>query len=315
MALDRSQRYPGRWLAPSADFPLGGPKNRTSPSSGDGSYFSRDWIADYEAFFGALLNDAGEAVNNVADTAQASQLHNAMMKRRPVENRFKGNQNWNVAGSTGDPLPSATPTLYTIGAEIAAGRFVVDANLVNATYTDGLFDADSGSYYIEYEGDFTSDFYGLKLADDTVTQTGCSISIESGKTRVTVDMSVAPAHKFLQFSENLGVSPDVSDDESRSVLHNHSLALRTIQNVSGSRVSGVTYTNLTPTDIELEIWFTGSVGNEVSADLTVDGETVGNVRLVAGVNSPIATLTATVPPGKDYVCNSAFITSWNELRI
>lgn len=132
-----------------------------------------------------------------------------------VENRFKGNQNWNVEGSTGDPLPSSTPTTYTVGAEIAAGRFCVDADLVNATYAGSLFDADSGSYYIEYDGDFTGDFYGIKLADNTIVQTGCSISLESGKTRVTVDMSLAPAHKFLQFSENVGVAPDVSDDESR----------------------------------------------------------------------------------------------------
>ena len=131
-----------------------------------------------------------------------------------VENRFKGNQNWNVEGNTGDPLPSATPTLYTVGSEIAAGRFCVGANLVNCTFTGGLFDADSGSYYIEYDGDFTSDFFGIKLADNKVVQTGCSISFVGGKTRVTVDMSVAPAHKFAGFSERAGAWPDVNDTDS-----------------------------------------------------------------------------------------------------
>ncbi len=130
-----------------------------------------------------------------------------------VENRFKGNQNWNVEGSTGSELPSAVARTYTDGEEIAAGRFA-DGNVVNATLVDYAFDADSGTYYIEYDGDFTDNFYGLKLADGSTTQTGCTLSLVGGNTRLSVDMAVAPAHKFPILSEFAGLVSDINDDDS-----------------------------------------------------------------------------------------------------
>jgi len=129
-----------------------------------------------------------------------------------VENRLKANQNFNVAGADGQI--SATPQTFTVGQEFANGRFVVNADLVNATYSAGLINADSGSYYVEYEGDFTGDFYGIKLADNSVVQTGVTISLESGNTRLTIDMSVAPSHKFAGLSEQAGVWQDINDKDS-----------------------------------------------------------------------------------------------------
>lgn len=92
MATNRATRYPGRWGAVSADYPMGVPKNRTSDTAKDGSYFEKDWIADYEAYFGAVLDEAGETVDGTTDTAQNSQLHKAMQKAREVSPL---NNDWN----------------------------------------------------------------------------------------------------------------------------------------------------------------------------------------------------------------------------
>lgn len=78
MAVKRDSRYPGRWTPADADFPLGGPKNRTTSTSQDGSYFNRDFIADYEAFFQRLMAEGGVTVNETPDTAPTSQFFAAM---------------------------------------------------------------------------------------------------------------------------------------------------------------------------------------------------------------------------------------------
>lgn len=78
MAVKRDSRYPGRWTAADADFPLGGPKNRTTPTSQDGSYFNRDFIADYEAFFQRLMAEGGVTANETPDTAPTSQFFEAL---------------------------------------------------------------------------------------------------------------------------------------------------------------------------------------------------------------------------------------------
>lgn len=249
-----------------------------------------------------------------------------------VENRFKGNQNWNVAGSSGDPLPDGTPRTYTVGSEVVADVEVITNDAEQITYTSGVINSgnNTGILRRRYAKDAaglitkTSQHAGIKLPDgsqlqalvDDIATNGVRITEDGSDVVVDVDLSVITGgFLFFGLSNERGIWASVNDSESKSVLHNHYLALRTVQDVSGSRVSGVTYTNLTPTDIELQIWFTGSVGNEVSADLSVDGITVGNIRHVAGPNSPIGTITTTVPQGKDYVCNSAFITSWSELRV
>lgn len=80
MAIQRDSRYPGRWEAADADYPLGGPKNRTTAESKDGTYLEKDWIADYEAFFQALMANASLSANGNADTAQASQFYDALIE-------------------------------------------------------------------------------------------------------------------------------------------------------------------------------------------------------------------------------------------
>ncbi|UTC25964.1 tail fiber protein [Phage vB_KsaM-C1] len=79
MALKRNERYPNRFDNPSTDHPQGAFKNRTSPSSQDGSYLEKDWANDWDGFFARLLAVAGITPNGNVDTAQASQYYDALL--------------------------------------------------------------------------------------------------------------------------------------------------------------------------------------------------------------------------------------------
>ncbi|CAH9012918.1 tail fiber protein [Vibrio phage F35 g1] len=78
MAIRKDIEYPGRWLAATAAYPMGEAKNRTTSTSKDGSYLEKKWIQDYEAFFGALLNEAGVSPDGSVDTAESSQFFDAL---------------------------------------------------------------------------------------------------------------------------------------------------------------------------------------------------------------------------------------------
>jgi len=78
MAIKRDVKYPGRWNPADSDFPMGGPKNRTTATSLDGSFFDREFMADYESFFQRLMTEAGIAANESSDTAPTSQFFSAL---------------------------------------------------------------------------------------------------------------------------------------------------------------------------------------------------------------------------------------------
>lgn len=83
MALDRSNRYPGRFENPTTAQPQGAFKNRTSPTAEDGSYFEADWANDMSGFFARVLNVAGVTPNGTVDNGTNSQLYDALMTATP----------------------------------------------------------------------------------------------------------------------------------------------------------------------------------------------------------------------------------------
>lgn len=83
MALDRSNRYPGRFENPTTASPQGAFKNRTSPTAEDGSYFEADWVNDWDGFFARILNVAGVTPNGTVDDGTSSQLYTALMTATP----------------------------------------------------------------------------------------------------------------------------------------------------------------------------------------------------------------------------------------
>ncbi len=79
MALNRSNKYPGRFLPPTTARPQGAFKNRTSPTAQDGSFLEADWANDWDGFFARLLNVAGVSPNGNVDNGTTSQLFDAMI--------------------------------------------------------------------------------------------------------------------------------------------------------------------------------------------------------------------------------------------
>lgn len=80
MALKLNERYPGRFDNPSADYPQGSFKNRTTPTAKDGSYLEKDWANDKEGFFQSLLSEAGIVADGDVDRVGASQYYEALVE-------------------------------------------------------------------------------------------------------------------------------------------------------------------------------------------------------------------------------------------
>lgn len=78
MAIIRSNVYPGRFDAPTADQPQGAFKNRTAADAKDGSYLEQQWLNDWSALFSALLEAANLAPNGQVDKVGASQYFDAL---------------------------------------------------------------------------------------------------------------------------------------------------------------------------------------------------------------------------------------------
>lgn len=130
MSLKLNERYPGRFNNPSADYPGGSFKNRTTPDAKDGSYLEKDWANDKEGFFQSLLSAAGITASGTVDKVGASQFFDALQQ-------LKQNQSGVAFTTTG---PSAALVLTpnpAITAYAAGQRFRVKFNRAS-TGTDTI---------------------------------------------------------------------------------------------------------------------------------------------------------------------------------
>lgn len=78
MALTLNTRYGTRATEPSIDYPTGGFKNKSSPDALDGTPLERDWANDFLGARDAILKAAGIIANGTAETAEASQVLEAL---------------------------------------------------------------------------------------------------------------------------------------------------------------------------------------------------------------------------------------------
>jgi len=118
MALNRSNKYPGRFLAPTAARPQGAFKNRTSPTAQDGSYLEADWANDWDGFFARILTVAGVTPNGNVDSGTASQLYDALLSAMP--GRLIGTRVFTNSG-TYTPSPGAKKIRVYVTAAGGAG--------------------------------------------------------------------------------------------------------------------------------------------------------------------------------------------------
>lgn len=78
MSLKLNERYPGRFNNPSAEYPQGSFKNRTTPTAKDGSYIEKDWANDWQGFFSSMLSSAAIVPNGLVDRVGSSQYFSAL---------------------------------------------------------------------------------------------------------------------------------------------------------------------------------------------------------------------------------------------
>lgn len=93
MALKRDVKYPGRFEAASTEHPQGKFKNRTSPTSQDGSYLEQQWLNDWDGFFGSLLSENDIEPDEDVDEVGSSQYFDALLQLRevsPINNDWNG---------------------------------------------------------------------------------------------------------------------------------------------------------------------------------------------------------------------------------
>ncbi len=74
MAIQRDADYPGRWGTADADYPGGIPKNRTTPTSADGSYLEAKLWKDTYGFQDAAIAQGNITRSGNPETAQASDV-------------------------------------------------------------------------------------------------------------------------------------------------------------------------------------------------------------------------------------------------
>lgn len=74
MAIQRDSTYPGRWGTADADYPGGIPKNRTTPTSADGSYLEERLWKDTFGFMDAAIAQGDITRSDTPETATASDV-------------------------------------------------------------------------------------------------------------------------------------------------------------------------------------------------------------------------------------------------
>lgn len=78
MAINISDKYPGRSNPPSVDYPQGSIKNQTAPGARDGTPLDEAWANDKEGFFQSILDARGITANGEVDKVGASQYYDAL---------------------------------------------------------------------------------------------------------------------------------------------------------------------------------------------------------------------------------------------
>lgn len=133
MAINLTARYPGKVGLANADYPTGEPRNVSADEAGDGTPWDELLIKDFIGFRDAALAQAGEAANNVPETAQDSQVLRAVRKGLVA-------QVSNLRALTLSPLSNGQQ--YSVkgfyeNTDVGGGLFYYDASRDKADHNGG----------------------------------------------------------------------------------------------------------------------------------------------------------------------------------
>lgn len=271
---------------------------------------------DYVAATGAaVMDDGGVYVclqdNGPATTVKQPSAEPTFWKRidfTSVENRIKGQQNWNIPDPSGDPLISATPTTYSVGEFPAVNVEVVNANAVNLRRVGDLVIGDSGTLRHYARGayragviDETTEYMGIKDHLGNQLEAGVATGVTKGNNGVDlyvdVDLSQLPnGYHFAGISAERGLWVEVSDTEAVESFA-YEWDSRLAFEVVADLLPGVQYLNELPYPVDIII--TGSSTGD-SVDIAVNVGGVEIIREIARGAAPTTTVQFSVPPGVQY---------------
>lgn len=225
MALKLNERYPGRFDNPSASYPQGAFKNRTSPTSKDGSYLERDWANDKEGFFQSLLSSAGVVANGSVDAVGASQYYDALVLAIRKSASGVVGQARNLAITVAAVSATATVTADEVVVESALGGLRYCLPSLNKTInlgTTGAGGMDTGTapangfvalYAIYNPTTGTSALLGVNATSAVAPEVYGGANMPSGYTASAL-VSVAPISATPgQFSPFVQVARDISTNQ------------------------------------------------------------------------------------------------------
>lgn len=231
-----SKDYPGFVNAPDAAYPQGSPKNATTDTAEDGTPVEQGWVADQWGFMQSVMYEAGDTPNEQSESVSNPQILTALKKitRKEIqntaytENRLKGQQNWSIPDSSGDPIISATPKLYSVGEFPADNVEVVTSNAVNLERsTAGIVKGDSGTLRIYGRSlyragviDETTEYMGIKDHLGVQLEAGVATGVTKGNngTDLYIDVNLAQLPNGFRYggiSAERGLWGEVSDNEVR----------------------------------------------------------------------------------------------------
>lgn len=314
MSIRKDVDYPGRWDAATTEYPMGKPKNRTTSTSKDGSYLEKKWIQDYEAFFGALLNEAGFTPNGTVDTAESSQFFDAMIQSfvnmkevsaigsddvflRPEQSSLSslGDDGVTFPDATSRDYPESTKWTGTFGA--GTGGIT---SLTNTT--SGGYEWASGNLRIESQVDSSfspsaSDLtVYVKKNDGTslwLTESDSGVSIVKSSTSITAEIdSTYSGIKECGIQSDRGVFAYKSSDQVEYSVRGGFLVVENVngyakvskdgstsQSISRTLTNGSTYT--LPAEVKSILAGSASiVGSHVGAG-TVDASFLVTPRFLS----------------------------------
>ncbi|PMJ92868.1 phage tail protein [Vibrio sp. 10N.261.55.A7] len=227
-----------------------------------------------------------------------------------VQNRLLGNQNFNVAGKDGHPIPSSTQYTYPAGQEITAGILAFTECVITKT---GKELSGTGTYRRTIDGEFPDDYFGVKRLDNTQDQTGVSLTIETGNTHIDVNLADAGAHMFPGVSEVQGIWPSLGDEVSLESSYILLMRSRATKNVTADRALDVPERNDTGVEIFVSIYLGAAAGIGDTFTLEVDG-----VEAATGLYSNGSScISYPIPNNSTYELKSTGKTgpvAWRELR-
>lgn len=160
MALKLNERYPGRFDNPSADYPQGSFKNRTTPTAKDGSYLERDWANDKEGFFQSLIAEASIVPSGAVDKVGASQFFDALntVIAKTAVGRLIGVRNFSSSGTyTYTPTAGTKSVVVEVQGAGGSGGGTAATSAGQAAVGGG---GAAGAYS---KGRFTSGFAGVTI--------------------------------------------------------------------------------------------------------------------------------------------------------